>query len=241
MKLSIFLLGLLVFGFSASSQITLWANNKQYLVTHQSIVKDSTGKSYQYASWINMLTSGEYDITLDKGGKEDHYLLTSVPRDEQKRRLEAAPKPGESKAFKGKKKIESFEAVDIRGRTVNTKNLKGKIVVLNFWFIRCPPCRMERPYLNEIVNEYKKDSNVVFIAVALDPKQDLENYLKDNPFHYQVIPDGRKIAGENKVEQYPTHAILDKEGKIVFNSISYNSVTGHWIRKTINELGGRSL
>jgi len=44
------------------------------------------------------------------------------------------------------------------------------------------------------------------------------------------------IANKNKVDQYPTHVILDQEGKIAFNSISYNAVTGYWLRKTINEL-----
>jgi thiol-disulfide isomerase/thioredoxin len=111
--------------------------------------------------------------------------------------------------------------------------------VLNFWFIRCPPCRMERPFLNELVDAYAKDSNVIFIAVSLDPKIQLESFLKENPFKYHVIPDGRSIAADNKVEQYPTHVILDKEGKIAFNSVSYNSVTGHWMRKTIEEIKKR--
>ena len=79
-------------------------------------------------------------------------------------------------------------------------------------------------------------SNVVFIAVSLDPKLQLEPFLKDNPFNYHVIPEGRAIAEKNKVEQYPTHVILDQEGKIAFNSVSYNAVTGYWMRKPIEEL-----
>jgi thiol-disulfide isomerase/thioredoxin len=124
----------------------------------------------------------------------------------------------------------------MNGNFLDTKSLKGKIVVINFWFIRCPPCRMERPFLNELVDEYARDSNIVFIAVSLDPKIQLESFLKENPFKYHVIPDGRNISDANKVVQFPTHVILDKEGKIAFNTVSYNAVTGYWMRKTINEL-----
>ena len=184
-----------------------------------------------------MVSSGEYDIKPTDPSKDVNlFSLIRIPKDEQKRRLEAAPKPIESKAFAGKKKIEAVTGYDMNGKYFDTKTLKGKIVVINFWFIRCPPCRMERPFLNQLVAEYSKDSSIVFLAVSLDPKNDLETFLKQNPFSYHVIPDGRTIAENNSIQQYPTHVIIDKEGKIAFNTVSYNSVTGYWMRKTINEL-----
>lgn len=232
----IFFLLIIGFGLSANAQISLWYNNKQYLVTQTSTVKDEKGKSYNYSEWLSMVSSGEYDMKPLADTDPPAYILVKISKEEQKRRLESAPKPIESKAFAGKKKIEAFTATDMQGNYFDTKALKGKIVVINFWFIRCPPCRMERPFLNELVDEYKKDSNIVFIAVSLDPKIQLESFLRENPFKYHVIPDGRDISDDNKVAQFPTHVILDKEGKIAFNTVSYNAVTGYWMRKTINEL-----
>lgn len=234
----LFFIAVLICSFQlANSQISLWFNNKQYLVSQTSIVKDSTQKIFVYNDWLNMISGGEYDILPEEpGNKQSSFMLVRLSKDEQARRLAAAPKPIESNAFRGKKKIEMFESLDIKGALVDIKSLKGKIVVLNFWFIRCPPCRMERPYLNQLVDEYAGDSNIVFIAVSLDPRPQLETYLKDSPFKYQVIADGMNIANKNKVDQYPTHVILDQEGKIAFNTISYNAVTGYWLRKTINEL-----
>lgn len=218
-------------------QISLWYNNKQYLVTQTSVVKDSANKTYPYSDWLSMISSGEFDIEPSvPATNPPSYKLVSVSKEMQELRLQVAPKPTESKAFKDKKKIEAFSAYDMDGSFFDTKALKGKIVVINFWFIRCPPCRMERPFLNELVDKYKKDSNIVFIAVSLDPKAQLQSFLKDYPFYYHVIPEGRGIAEKNKVEQYPTHVILDKDGKIAFNTVSYNAVTGYWMRKTIEEL-----
>ena len=224
-------------GNAANSQISLWYNNKQYLVTQTSEVRDSANKIYTYNDWLSMISSGEYDIKpATPETNPPSYLLRRLSKEEQRLRLVNAPKPTESKAFKDKKKINAFAASDMNGSFFDTKAMKGKIVVLNFWFIRCPPCRMERPFLNQLVDEYAKDSNIVFIAISLDPKTQLQSFLKDYPFKYHVIPEGRDIAENNKVEQYPTHVILDKEGKIAFNSVSYNAVTGYWMRKTIEEL-----
>jgi thiol-disulfide isomerase/thioredoxin len=235
MRLIVFIL-FIAFSLPSKAQISLWFNNKQYLVTQTSTVKDDKGKSYTYNDWLSMISSGKYDIKPEADTNPVSYVLIALSREEQLRRLETAPKPIESKSFSGKKKIEAFAATDMNGNFLDTKSLKGKIVVINFWFIRCPPCRMERPFLNELVDEYARDSNIVFIAVSLDPKIQLESFLKENPFKYHVIPDGRNISDANKVVQFPTHVILDKEGKIAFNTVSYNAVTGYWMRKTINEL-----
>ncbi len=81
----------------------------------------------------------------------------------------------------------------------------------------------------------------MFVAIALDDKQKLETFLKDNPFNYRVIPNGGDIAKDNDVAQYPTHVILDKEGKIIFNTVSYNAVTGYWLRKTIEDTKSNKL
>jgi thiol-disulfide isomerase/thioredoxin len=233
---------LIVFYSSSYSQISLTYNGKLYRVMQTSIVKDSAGKSYSYADWMAMLTSGEYTIKpVNPGNDETDFVLTKLSKEEQKRRLEAAPKPIESNGFRNKKKIDAFSEKDIKGLRIDSKELKGKIVVLNFWFINCPPCRHERPYLNQLVKEYASDSNIVFVAIALDEKSQLETFLKDNPFSYRVIPNGGSIAKENDVDQYPTHVILDKEGKIVFNTVSYNAVTGYWLRKTIEEIKNNRL
>ena len=95
---------------------------------------------------------------------------------------------------------------------------------------------MERPYLNKLVKDYKADSRILFIAVALDGKSGLDNFLKVNLFDYIIIPDGSNIVKENKVNQFPTHVIVNKQGKVAFHTVSYNAVPGYWIRKTIEEI-----
>ena len=108
-----------------------------------------------------------------------------------------------------------FEASLLNGTKISSKEYKGKVIVLNFWFTGCGPCKQEIPELNELVIKYK-NKNVVFLACALDDdKQLLKKYLKQNPFSYGIIPDARKIVAEYKVSSYPTHIIVDKDGNII--------------------------
>jgi peroxiredoxin len=236
-KIFVFFLLAVFLSSTADAQHTFSWNNKEYEVTKTSIIKDSAGKIYDYTECMVALTSGEYELKpINPNSSSDGFLLLRLSKEEQLKRLRESPKPPESNDFITGKKFLSFAAVDISGNHVNTDDLKGKILVINFWYINCYPCRLERPYLNQLVNEYKSDTGVVFIAVSLDPKEKLEEFLKQNPFDYTIIPDGNKIVKKYPITSYPAHVIVSKDGKIAFHTVSYNAVTGYWMRKMIDEL-----
>jgi thiol-disulfide isomerase/thioredoxin len=113
---------------------------------------------------------------------------------------------------------------------------RGRVVVINFWFINCPPSRQEIPELNQVVKDYKDSTNVVFIAVALDEKIELKNFLKKTPFDYTIINNGGFITDIYGVKGFPTHLILDKDGKVYFHSSGFGMSTVLWLRKSIKAL-----
>ena len=61
----------------------------------------------------------------------------------------------------------------ISGEKIETKDLKGKVIVINLWFTTCHPCIAELPALNKLVKEYK-DKNVVFLGLSTDTKEILD-------------------------------------------------------------------
>lgn len=110
-----------------------------------------------------------------------------------------------------------FEATTLDGARVRLEDLRGKIVVLNFWFINCGPCRGEIPELNKVVDEFK--DRVRFLAFAVDSASALKDFLKENTFRYEIIPgESVKFAGDYAVEGYPTHFIIDQNGKIAWEA-----------------------
>ncbi|HMS42519.1 MAG TPA: TlpA disulfide reductase family protein [Pyrinomonadaceae bacterium] len=128
---------------------------------------------------------------------------------------------------KTEKKNENLLATDLKaatidGKIVNTADLRGKVIVLNLWFINCPNCLQEIKMLNEIVDEYK-GKDVVFLGLATNNKTELQRFVKKNPFKYQIIPDVAAFMLTNYGDQkngvynlgFPTHVVIDREGYIV--------------------------
>jgi cytochrome oxidase Cu insertion factor (SCO1/SenC/PrrC family) len=237
MKFAALVFLLFVCGLTANSQFSFTYNGRNYNVLKTSKFQDSTGRQFNYNEAMLEMMGGEYEILpADTKDASKGFLLSAISKEEQLKRAMAAPKPTETTVFKTGNKIINFSAYDMDGNRIDTKELKGKVLVINFWFTTCPPCKKERPYLNKIVDDYKSDSNIVFLAIALDPKEKLRTYLKENEFKYNVIPEGGQIADDLKVSGYPTQLILDKEGKVAFHTVSYYYVTDYWMRKTIDEL-----
>ncbi len=122
------------------------------------------------------------------------------------------------------KSAPQFSVIDVNGVKHDLSNYLGKVVVLNFWFINCPPCRKEIPELNQLVKQYDR-RDIVFLAPATDSKSRLKSFLKKNDFDYAVVPNGRKIASKYKVSGYPTNVVINKKGKVVFYEKGYRGNT----------------
>ncbi|MBU3743620.1 MAG: TlpA family protein disulfide reductase [Sediminibacterium sp.] len=200
-------------------------------------VRDASGKLMKKDEWLPLYASGKYDLTFNADYTQ--AKLVKLSGEAYNEKMKTAPKPGESKSFVNGTTPENFSATTIKGDKIKLHNLKGKVVVLNFWFVACPPCRMEIPELNELTKEYA-GKDVVFLGVALDEKENVEEFIKQTPFDYQQIPSGRPIATQYGVKGYPTHAVLDKSGKVVFQTVGLGATTIYWLHQSIEQALGES-
>lgn len=109
-----------------------------------------------------------------------------------------------------------FEATTIEGVKINRDLLKGKLSIVNFWFISCPPCVAEIPGLNAIVEKHGTNK-INYIAIGRDSSQDIEDFLKVHPWKFEHIPNGNRIIKNNfKIRWgYPTTFLLNKNAEII--------------------------
>ncbi|GAA3617285.1 TlpA disulfide reductase family protein [Flavivirga amylovorans] len=115
----------------------------------------------------------------------------------------------------------NFSFKSLQGKRFKSKEILGnKVVVLNFWFTTCAPCKKEIPQLNELKEKFK-DEDVEFIAVALDLEYKLSKFLRNTPFKYDIVEDGRWIASKFDIKSYPTNIIIDKNGVYRFVKSGY--------------------
>lgn len=205
-------------------------------LSETSVVKDTAGNILPAALWMPLYKTGKVKMRpVNTASYESEFILSRYTDEEWTRIMEAMPKPQESKAFRKTTRMSSFRDRDLEGNLYNLKDLKGKVVVINFWFINCPPCRMEIPDLNELVAQYAGNDDVVFLGIALDDRYRLEEFLKIMPFRYHIIENGRMLAQNNNVSSFPTHVVLDREGKILFHTDGLARNTVYWVKKSIDQ------
>lgn len=136
------------------------------------------------------------------------------------------------------KKCPKFYTRTIENKKISSKkNIEsGKIMVLNFWFTTCGPCKMEIPKLNELKEVYKDDPNVEFIAFGLDDKYEIEKFLKKYPLKFDIVDEGRWIANKFEITSYPTNIIIDQKGTVQFFEIGYKRNIKNLMTSKIDEL-----
>ena len=110
----------------------------------------------------------------------------------------------------------------IKGEKIATADLRGRVVLINFWATDCPTCVKEMP---QMVQTYEKHRGQGFelIAVAMrhDPPNYVLNYTEKNalPFKVALDPMGEAAKAFGDVKLTPTTIVIDKRGNIVIRII----------------------
>lgn len=132
-----------------------------------------------------------------------------------------------------------FNATLLDNSPIQLSQLKGKVVVLNFWFVECAPCIKEMPELNELVKKYQ-GKDVEFVAITYNEKSQVTDFLKRHQFDYKQIVDAQNIIDSYKTRAFPTHIVLDKEGKIKFTQFGLQTGIIQNLTKNIDDALGAS-
>ena len=100
----------------------------------------------------------------------------------------------------------------IDGSVKSFSDYKGKLLVINFWYINCGPCIIEMPYLNDLVNKYQNE-DVQFLALSFDTVPDIKSFLEKTEFIYEHGSISRSLMYDFTPVS-PGHFIVDKDGII---------------------------
>jgi len=108
---------------------------------------------------------------------------------------------------------------DVEGNPRSLSEWQGKIRIINFWATWCPPCLKEIPEFIKLQNEFR-DKNLQFIGIAIEDKQTVEQYLKNNPVNYPMLIGGDQAIAlsqqlGNIVNAVPFSLIVNQQGQII--------------------------
>ncbi len=132
-------------------------------------------------------------------------------------------------------KFPNIPFVPLHGKPFELKDLKGKVVVINWWFTTCSPCQYEIPLLNKLVHKYK-DENIAFIAIARNTESELLKYFTNNIFDYQqtIVTDTIRSLFDY---YFPRNVVIDKNGIVVGDYVGFAAeFTEPQLDKTISDV-----
>ena len=112
-------------------------------------------------------------------------------------------------------------------------DLKGKVILLDFWASWCGPCRRSFPAMTALHKDYSAQGLVV-LGVSVDEKRaDFDKFLKENPVTFSVVRDAtQKLVTVADVASMPTSFLVDRQGRIRFVHHGY---AGEKTRKQYQE------
>ena len=110
----------------------------------------------------------------------------------------------------------TFDVPDIDAKWINTDELKGKVIVLNFWFIGCVGCMDEIPKLSAIADKFRDSGDITFVAVATNTPQELRSFTRREKFNYRHVGQGLSLVKLFGFRGYPRNIVIGRDGKIVY-------------------------
>jgi peroxiredoxin len=112
-----------------------------------------------------------------------------------------------------------FTLTDLQGKTWHLGDLRGKVVLVNFWATWCPPCRKEMPDLQALFEKYK-DQGFLVLAISDEEAAKVAPFIGERQISYPVLLDpGDKVHQLYEVEGIPKSFVYDRAGKLVAQSI----------------------
>ncbi|MGA3014943.1 MAG: TlpA disulfide reductase family protein [Bacteroidales bacterium] len=115
-----------------------------------------------------------------------------------------------------------WNLLSTKDENICLKDLKGKLVLIDFFYSSCYPCLITLPRLEALYERYK-DKGLVIIGIdPYDKKEDtIEKFLSIKRVNYSVLLGGKNVVKDYHISAYPTIYLIDKDGRIIFTQVGY--------------------
>ena len=111
--------------------------------------------------------------------------------------------------------VEPFTAQALDGREVSLAQLRGKVVIVNFWATWCPPCREEIPDLIALQSKYKDELQIIGVSQDESPAATVAAFAAEHRMNYPVVMDSPELERRfTNIHALPTSFVIDRDGRI---------------------------
>lgn len=139
---------------------------------------------------------------------------------------------------KAGEQVPEFSVELLCGKTVNISNLKGKVVLVNFWATWCPYCVQElKRFPSDIIKKYGGNKNFVVICIdRKETKDKVQQFMKEKGYNFPVGLDvDGKIFNTFATNGIPRNYLIGKDGKIAYIGVGYDEAEFAKLQSAIEE------
>jgi peroxiredoxin len=119
-----------------------------------------------------------------------------------------------------------FSWKDASGNVIKLSELKGKVILIDFWATWCGPCKMTIPHVEALYERYKDNKDVIVLGISVDDPstaQNVPSFIKQNGMQYLVVSDSNgSVSSLYGVSSIPRFFIIDKNGRIAKTITGYD-------------------
>lgn len=112
-----------------------------------------------------------------------------------------------------------FTLTDLKGKSWSLKEMRGSVVLVNFWATWCPPCRKEMPDMDALYRRFGPKGLIV-LGISDEEPGKVQRFIAEHHYGYPILLDpGRKVNELFRVQGIPKSFVYDREGKLVAQAI----------------------
>jgi peroxiredoxin len=180
-----------------------WAESKDATAGEGSKATATRAPAPPYVELASLVRYEHVDASLNNDNDDEQFRAAMA-------RLEADDR---------KREHLDFTLKDLSGKAWTFSELRGKVVLVNFWATWCPPCRKEMPDLETLYGRFAAKGLVV-LGISDEESAKVEPFIRERKVSFPVLLDpGRKVNEMFVVEGIPKSFVYDREGKLVAQSI----------------------
>ncbi len=189
---------------------TFWIDEKGFLIVRE--VSRATAKPPGLEHPVEIIQTISFATARADEESRDSLFVFIPPADAEQVQTFRRRAPGPA-TFVGEP-AQDFSLLDLKGRTFRLRDLRGKIVLLDFWASWCTPCRIDLPHIEALQREHSREQLIV-LGVNSESAPLARSFMEQQGYSFpSLVDEGYEVFTKYQATSLPTIVIVDREGNI---------------------------